>query len=150
MTKHPSTPLFRGEGTCHPELVEGRKEFMREKIIQIDGKDIAVRELKTDMVCDLFDTPEGTQLLFDLIMGNPSNVKKLMRHSIDVPDAEFENLTEGINGFAVLDQAFREVNSDFFASLPGKVDGILQLGEVAAKKIGVSLKSLASLSKKGT
>jgi hypothetical protein len=122
---------------------------MREKIIEIDGKNITVRELKTDSVCNLFDTPEGTQLLFDLIMGNPSNVKKLMRHSIDVPDAEFETLIEGINGFAVLEQAFREVNSDFFASLPEKIDGILRLGEVAAKKMGVSLKSLASLSKKG-
>jgi hypothetical protein len=110
---------------------------LREKIVQIDGKDITVREMKTDVICNMFDTPEGTEILFHMMIGNPSNVKKLMRHSIDVSDAELNALTEGINGYAVLEQAFREVNGDFFASLLEKIDGILRLGEVAAKKMGV-------------
>lgn len=122
---------------------------MQQKIVQIDGKDITVKELKTEEVSRLLDTREGAEVIFNLILGNPASMMQLMRKSVEVSDEEFASLTEGINGFSVLEEACREVNSFFFVSLPGKMEALMKLGEVAVK-MEPSLKSLASLSKKGT
>jgi hypothetical protein len=123
----------------------------QEKTIPIDGKDIAVREMKTSDVCALFDSNDGLQTLVGVSSGMPGDVKKLLKMSLDpISQEEFDALTENINAYSELETVFYEVNGPFFASLPGKIDNLLRLGGMAAKKMGVSLKSLASSSGKGT
>jgi hypothetical protein len=126
------------------------KGTMKEKIIDIDGQKITIRELETDDVCEIFDTPEGQQMLYDLMMGSPTSTRKLMRKSVQVSDAEFNTLSKGINAFTLLEAAFREVNGPFFDSLPGKAGGLINLGGAIGIKMPPSLKSPAHLSKKGT
>lgn len=126
------------------------KGNMKEKIVDIDGKEVTVRELKTDDVCELFDTPEGQQMIYDLMMGNPTSTRKLMRKAVNVSDAEFNALTEGINSFVLLEEAFREVNEGFFGSLPKKAGGLMSLGGAIGIKIPPSLKQPAHSSKRAT
>lgn len=122
-----------------------------EKTILIDEKAVTVREMKTSDVCALFDSNEGLQTLVGVSSGMPGDVKKLLKLSLDpVSQEEFDALTENINAYSELEAAFYEVNGPFFALLPGKIDNLLRLGGMAAKKMGVSLKSLASSSGKDT
>lgn len=121
-----------------------------EKTVTIDDKDIVVKELKTAAVCELFDSDSGIDTLVGLMTGNTANIRKVMLQSLEVSQEEFDALTENINAYTKLEQAFYEVNADFFAFLPTKLDNLLRLGETAGRRLGLSLKSPASLSAKGT
>lgn len=123
--------------------------FVRsEKIIDIGGREIAVKELRTADVCMLYESDNGIQMLVGLVSGLPGDIKKLMRHSLDVTDEEFERLTENINEYTKIEQAFMEVNNDFFVSLPAKIESLLRFGQSTAKKLGHSLKQPVSSSRK--
>lgn len=121
-----------------------------EKIEKIDGKDIVVKELETAYVCKLFDSNSGIDMLVGLMTSNSRNVREVMLQSLEVSQEEFDTLTKNINSYTKLEQAFYEVNADFFAFLPTKLDNLLRLGETAGRRLGLSLKSPASLSAKGT
>jgi hypothetical protein len=122
----------------------------KERIIEIDGKEIIVRELKTKDVCELYESDSGIKILVGLVSGMPGDIQRLMRYSIDVSDEEFARLTENINTYTKIEQEFMEVNNDFFASLPAKIDSLLRFGQVAMKKMGPSLKQRASSLRKDT
>jgi len=121
----------------------------KEKTVTLDAKDIVVRELKTSEAITLLETKEGIQICIGLISGLPQDIKKIMMLSVDLPPEEFEAVTEGINNFTILEQAVREVNSDFFASLPAKMETLVKSGLAITKTFGVSLTGLAGLSRKG-
>lgn len=122
----------------------------REKTLEVDGKDIIVKELKTADVIELLEGKEGIELLIGVNSGLPSDMKKLLKKSVDMSEEEFEALTEGINAFSILEQAFREVNSDFFVFLQARVNGLLNSAEAMAGQIKRSLKLSASSSRKDT
>lgn len=142
----------RREGSVVPPnaLVPGRyhgakkniKEgvFMKEKIVEIDGKQIIVKEMKTEKFITLFQSDDGIQMLIGLMSGLPDDIKRVMKSSVDISEEEFEALTEGINAFSVLEQAFREVNQELFNLLPKKLESLLGLGELLAGKFGIPLK----------
>lgn len=122
----------------------------REKAVKIDGKDIIVRELKTSDVIEMFEGPEGRKLIIGLASGAPQDIASAMRKCVDVPPEEFDRLTEGINNFTLIESAFREVNSDFFGSLPQKMEAIGGVIEAMQKRGGPSSKRHAGSPGKAT
>lgn len=120
----------------------------REKTLEVDDKTITVKELKTKDVIEMLEGKEGIELLIGVNTGLPSDMKKLMKKSVDMSEEEFEALTEGINAFSILEQAFREVNADFFGFLQARVNGLLNSAELMAGQIKRTFKSPASLSRK--
>jgi threonine synthase len=130
-----------------------RKDFMRqEKTIQIDGKSVMVKELRAADVIELIEGSgtNGIAVLVGVQAGMPSDMKKLMAKSVDMSAEEFEDIVEGINGFTAVEQAFKEVNADFFVSLPQRINELLEKGELMENQVKRSLKLPAGSSKKGT
>lgn len=122
----------------------------REKVITLDGKQITVRELKTADVIKLFETEDGNQMLIELIVGFPSAVKKIIPYAVDLPGEELEELTEGVNNYSLIEEAFKEVNSDFFACLPVKLETLTKGAENLTKKLGQFSKTPVGSSAKDT
>lgn len=124
----------------------------REKVIKINGKSVTVRELRTADVIGLIESAnqDGIQTLVGVQAGMPSDVKKLMAMGVDVSAEEFEELVEGISGFTAIESVFREVNADFFASLPQRVRSLLDAAEAMGSQLKHFSKSAAYSSKKAT
>jgi len=122
----------------------------KEKTEKLDGRAITVREIKTSDAINLFETKEGMQICIGLISGLPQDIKKVMMLSVDLTPEEFDELTEGINNFTILEQAVREVNADFFASLPQRMQTLTTSAQIILKNFGASLSGLAGLSRKDT
>ncbi|MFA6054043.1 MAG: hypothetical protein WC769_01585 [Thermodesulfovibrionales bacterium] len=124
----------------------------KEKIIQIDGKSVTVKELRAADVIELIEGvgSDGINILVGVQAGMPSDMKKLMAKGVDMSSEEFEDLVEGINGFTAVEQAFKEVNADFFASLPQRINDLLEKAELMEGQVKRSLKSPAGLLKKDT
>ena len=108
-----------------PPLSHYRKVFMRrEKVLVIGDKNYTVRELKSSDVIRLSETGEGLQKLNQLSLGLSGASRDILRLCMDLPAKEFDALTEGINAFSQLEAAMREVNSDFFEALPGRIEAL--------------------------
>ena len=122
----------------------------REKTIEIDGRQITVRELKTSDVIAFFETEEGMKNLIGLSARIPSDMKRAMKLSMDLSDEEFDEMTEGINSFTLLENAFTEVNADFFASVEERIMNLGAKAGAMAKRLGLSLNAPAGLSRKDT
>jgi cytoplasmic iron level regulating protein YaaA (DUF328/UPF0246 family) len=122
----------------------------KEKTVELDDRAITVREIKTSDAINLFETKEGMQICIGLISGLPQDIKKVMMLSVDLTPEEFDELTEGINNFTILEQAVREVNADFFASLPQRMQTLTTSAQIIVKSFGASLSGLAGLSRKDT
>lgn len=120
----------------------------KEKTVTIDGRDIIVRELKTSDVINLLETQEGMQVCIGLISGLPQDIKKVMMLSVDLTPEEFDTITEGINSYTIIEQAVREVNADFFASLPQRMQTLTTSAQLLAKTFGVFSSGRVGLSRK--
>jgi hypothetical protein len=124
----------------------------QEKTVIIDGKSITVKEMRAADVIELIEGegPEGMTILAGVHGGHLSDIKKLMAKGVDMSAAEFEDLVEGINGFTTIEKAFKEVNANFFASLPQRMNDLLEKGELMDAQVKRFLKSPAGLLKKAT
>jgi hypothetical protein len=123
----------------------------QEKTILIDDKSVIVKELRAADVIKLIEgADDGIKTLVGVQAGMPSDIKKLMAKGVDVSPEEFEDLIDGINGFTVMETAFREVNADFFASLPQRINSLLANAEVMESQVARSLKRPAGSLKKAT
>lgn len=122
-----------------------------EKIIEIDGKSITIKELTTAQVVELIESSgnEGIEILVGVQSGLPSDIKKLMRKTLDLSSEIFDEITETIRGFDALEKEYREVNASFFDSLTRRIGNVLLSAEVLQKQV-LSLKPVVSSLKKGT
>jgi hypothetical protein len=97
----------------------------KETQIEIDGKKITIRELSTDQIIDLLEDGEAIRLLIGVSAGMPSDMKKLIFRSMDLPDEEtFNSIFEGSGDYMKVETAFRELHADFLGSLPARIDQI--------------------------
>ena len=114
--------------------------MIREKIVTIDGRDITVKELKTSDVIQLTDqSAQGMALALGIISGDHKAITQMLKKTVQLPEDELESLIEGINNYSLLEQAFREMNSDFLACLPARFEGLIKV----AKGLQLPLKSVA-------
>jgi hypothetical protein len=110
--------------------------------VNIDGKDIVVNELEVEDVLDIFDTDAGLKTLLGVVAGLPSDVDQLLRRCVDP-----ETLAGlGMSGYMKIEAAFREVNADFLASLPMRMENLTG----GAEKLGQSFKRFAGSLGKAT
>jgi len=90
-----------------------------EKKIQIDGDEVAVRELTVGDLEDLFGagsdnktTGKGIETIADAIIGGVTGTKRLLAFCTSLEAAEIDNL--GVNAYSQLVTAMKELNADFF------------------------------------
>jgi hypothetical protein len=122
----------------------------RETTVEIDGKEITVREMKTSDVIQLFESDEGVRLLVGIAAGLPSDTRKLIEKSLDLPAEQIADLFDGINNYSIIETKFREVNADFFVSLPRKIEELVSTGRKVVEETGQSLNQLVGSSRKAT
>ena len=103
--------------------------IFREETIKLNGRSISVREMKAKEVVKLTGSREGLAVTLGVISGDYDSIVCMMKKSVDVPEAELETLIEGANNYALLEAAFRRVNSDFLASLPDRFEGLIKVAK---------------------
>jgi hypothetical protein len=91
----------------------------REKKIEIDGEEIAVRELTVGDLENLFaagsdkkTAGKGIEIIADAITGGVTGTKKLLALCTSLEEAEIDKL--GVNAYSLLVAAMKELNADFF------------------------------------
>jgi len=122
----------------------------KQKIIVIGDKSVTVMELMTSDVIALLESDEGIGMLLSASSGMTKDVSALMPKCVDISAEELASMTETASAYMLLEEAFFEVNADFFARLPAKIDRITGAAEALAKRMEASLKQRASSSGKGT
>lgn len=87
---------------------------MKTKKVEIDGKEVEVREFIVADIEGLFAGGKGgIEAIADAITGAVSGTKRLLALCCPLTEAEISKL--GINAYSRLVEAMKELNSDFFA-----------------------------------
>jgi len=97
--------------------------------VEIDGTSVTVRELDVEDVIFLFESEGGIQTLAAAAVGNPKGIRVLLELATDLTADEIKVGCAGVNTYARLATALREVNADFFETLPRQLKGLAALGE---------------------
>lgn len=104
----------------------------RSKTIVVAGESFVVNEMRVvDIMRLQHDTPH---LLVGMAIGDPDAIAQAIRLCVE-QSAELDSAMEYVNGYALLEQAWREVNSDFLDVLPARLDVLKSM----TKALGVSL-----------
>jgi len=105
----------------------------KEKIVEIEGREIVVKELKTEDIARMYESEEGMAFLVGIIGGDVKAMRKALALATELPLDEIEKLTEGVSSYSKLVKAFLEVNRDFLEILPVMLENIASI----SKKIGI-------------
>ena len=123
----------------------------KEKIVVIDNKKITVSEIKTSDAIDLLSSNEGMKTLIGVTGGQASDIYTLILKCIDKTPEELEEIAEGFSAYSKIEEAFRQVNVDFLALLPARVDQMTKsMAAIIAKMPGASSTARAGSRAKAT
>lgn len=104
----------------------------REQTVTIGDVTLVVREMRVSDVIRLqHDAPH---LLVGMAIGDPEAIMQAMRLCVEPAD-QLDAVVDGVNGYAMLEQAWREVNSDFLAVLPARLEILRSVTETLGRSL---------------
>ncbi|MDD3553218.1 MAG: hypothetical protein PHC35_01670 [Deltaproteobacteria bacterium] len=104
----------------------------REKIVIIGDVTLTVKEMR---VCDIIRLQhDAPHLLVGMAIGDPEAIMQAMRLCVE-PVEQLDAVTDGVNGYALLEQAWREVNADFLAVLPARLEVLRSVTETLGRSL---------------
>ncbi len=97
----------------------------------MEGKKVTVRELTVEQILELYEDPQGFELLAAATLGHPRAMLSLLEMACEVPEGTtVKELCQGVNAYSDLVAALREVNAGFFRTLPAELAAIRKTSEV--------------------
>ena len=112
---------------------------MKEKTVTLDeGQAVTIRELRTSEVIDLFQSNEGIKVLVGAASGLPSDTRDLISRCVDITPEELVILTEGMENFIKIENAFWDLNKTFLTSLPDTLERL----SIAAQQFSLVQKGI--------
>ena len=107
----------------------------RQLLVKIGDRSVPVRELSVAYIERAYEDDSILDTLAGVLTGNPTDIKKLLKESTELSEKEVNELCEGVNSYTILTKALREVNSDFFGTLPQELNRINALArELPSRK----------------
>ncbi len=103
----------------------------KQKAVEVEGKKVTVRELTVEQILELYEDPQGFELLAAATLGHPRAMLRLLEMACEVPEGTtVKELCQGVNAYSDLVAALREVNASFFRTLPVELAAIRKTSEV--------------------